>query len=163
MKRYYGGSSSSTHRLASNGRVYACRSLRAGDAQTRGTSLTAAHVTSGPLSRVGNWKQQNASAPSSPDRGKKLHPIRKRVKLDFPTKMRRENSPSIFHARGPRSVRRASPRNPWPDCAPHHYSIVENCAIPAPARASRGLSQRLPPEERRPRPWSSRDTMRIFA
>jgi len=58
------------------------------DCKRGGTSFTIAHVTSGPLNRIGNRKRETRVLPIHPDREKKVHPFGPRVKLATHTEMR---------------------------------------------------------------------------
>ena len=79
MERYNGGYSGTTQQ-----HVW----IPAGRLQSRGTSFTNAHVTSGPLNRIGNRKRETRVLPIHPDREKKVHPFGPRVKLATHTEMR---------------------------------------------------------------------------
>ena len=79
MERYNGGYSGTTQQ-----HVW----IPAGRLHARGTSFTNAHVTSGPLNRIGNRKRETRVLPIHPDREKKVHPFGPRVKLATHTEMR---------------------------------------------------------------------------
>ena len=76
-----------------------------------GTSFAFAHVTHGPLNRIGNWKRPLGVLPLHSDREKKVHPIMAGVKLATRREMRHPE-----HQRQRASHRAQSARPSSPSC-----------------------------------------------
>jgi hypothetical protein len=104
VERYNGGDSCTT---AQREWIPAARH------HARGTSFANAHMTFGPLNRIGNRKRRSRVLPIQPDREVKVHPPGSRVKLATDREMRH---PRSRRQRGDAAHRAPSPCSPCRGC-----------------------------------------------